>query len=94
MTLEEYIEATEASLRGNPPRNNPRYAEDPIGVWRYYMRCFGAGLSIYNETEAINACKALYSRWFIRLEFNQRRPNIDNKQFMKWIIESRKDTEP
>lgn len=84
-TLQEYVSATESALFKNPPRNSPAYADDPIRMWRYYMRNFGAGLAYYDEAKIHGIVSGLYSGWFMRLEFNSNRPNINNKEFVEWI---------
>lgn len=84
-SLVEYIASTEMVLQYNPPRNNPRYADDPISVWRYYMRVFGAGLTIYDRAEVEDWIKALYSRWFVRNEFHSKMPEVNNHMFIGWI---------
>ncbi len=78
----------EVVLNRNPPRNNPRYQDDPVGVWRYYMRCFGAGLSTYERSEVENCVKSLYGRWFVRAEFHSKMPDINNHRFVGWIYEA------
>lgn len=87
MTLSEYVKRTEQAIRQNPPRQNPAYADDPVGVWRYYMRCFGAGLDVYDRHEVDQVITSLYSGWFMRLEFgNPNRPAINADDFRKWIV--------
>ena len=84
-TLQEYVSATESALFNNPPRNSPAYADDPIRMWRYYMRNFGAGLAYFDETKTHGIVSGLYSGWFMRLEFNSNRPDVNAKEFFEWI---------
>lgn len=88
VSLKKYIANMEIVLNCNPPRNNPRYQEDSVGVWRFYMRCFGAGLGIYERSEVEYQIKSLYSRWFVRNEFHSKMPDIDNHKFIGWIYEA------
>jgi len=85
VTLTQYVENTRSALFFNPPRNQPAYQGDPIAMWRYYMRNFGAGLGVYDEKQVRSIVSGLYSSWFVRLEFNSRMPNIDAKTFFSWI---------
>ncbi|MBK8188853.1 MAG: hypothetical protein IPK79_00200 [Vampirovibrionales bacterium] len=91
--LDDYIAANESAIRTNPPRNNPAYADDPIAVWRYYMRVFGYGLAGFDEKEATDAIKLLYSRWFVFLEFNSKMPKIDNHLFLGWIRDAMREAQ-
>ena len=85
MTLQEYVDATEQALFANPPRNSPSYADDPKRIWRMYMRNFGAGLSAFDERSVRDTINSLYGRWFVRLEFHSKMPDIDAKEFFGWI---------
>lgn len=90
MTLQEYFHKTDAAIRANPPSNSPAYQTDPKAMWRYYMRNFGAGLAGFDLKETENLITSLYSGWFMRLEFmNQKRPNVDAKEFFSWIRSAR-----
>jgi len=91
--LDDYIAANESAIRTNPPRGNPAYADDPIAVWRYYMRVFGYGLAGFDEKEVIDAIKSLYSRWFVFLEFNSKMPKIDNHLFLGWIRDAMREAQ-
>ena len=84
-TLANYISETQAAIFQNPPRNNPAYANNPVLMWRYYMRCFGAGLAGFDKKEVQKVVSGLYSSWFIRLEFHSKMPKIDAKEFFGWI---------
>ena len=88
INLIQYIANMEMVLQYNPPRNNPRYADDPVDVWRYYMRTFGAGLGGFNRAEVEDWIKTLYSRWFVRGEFHSQMPNVDNHRFIGWIYDA------
>lgn len=90
MTLNDYITATGNALRANPPSANPRYHENPVAVWQYYMHCFGAGLSPFDPHQVDLAITDLYSSWFMRAEFsNANRPAINARDLRRWIIEAR-----
>lgn len=90
MTLTEYVNATANALRVNPPSANPAYHDNPIAVWRYYMRVFGAGLGIYDPHQVDLVITELYSGWFMRAEFaNANRPAINSSDFRKWIVQAR-----
>ena len=91
MTLKEYIERNRAAFFANPPRNQGNYQDDPVSVWRYYMRTFGTGLDIYPEKDVVDELKSLYSSWFVRLEFNSHMPDIDAKQFIGWALSAREE---
>lgn len=84
-TLQEYVDATEQALFANPPRNSPAYADDPKRMWKMYMRNFGAGLVAFDEKGVRDVINTLYGRWFVRLEFHSKMPNIDAKEFFGWI---------
>jgi len=88
MTLQEYVQATEAAIFQNPPRNQPQYSADPKAVWRYYVRQFGHGLDAFDPKECAAVIQTLYSRWFVRLELHSKMPNIDAKEFFGWIREA------
>jgi hypothetical protein len=91
-TLADYVAANEAIiLAQNPPRNCPAYAEDPIAMWRYYMRCFGAGLAVFDAKAVNDVVSTLYSRWFVRSEFHSKMPKIDNHDFVGWIYAARQE---
>ncbi len=85
MTIQEYTERITSALRQNHPRNYPAYTDDPIAVWRYVCRCYGAGLAPYTDKEIQGTISTLYGRWFIALDMSSRRPKIDNKEFVGWI---------
>ena len=91
MTITEYTERTESALKENHPRNYPKYADDPIGCWRYVCRCYGAGLASYTDKEIQNVVPNLYSRWFILLDFTSRRPNINVAHFSGWIWDAARE---
>ena len=91
MTLEEYVGATQSALFANPPRNCPAYADDPIKMWRYYMRNFGAGLAYFDEAKVRDVVSGLYGSWFIRLEFHSKRPNVNAEEFHEWIYSAMRE---
>jgi hypothetical protein len=85
-TLEEYIESYGDALAQNPPFKSPAYADDPVGVWRYAMRVFGAGLADWHQEEVGKITGTLYGKWFVRLEtFGPNRARVDAKEFIGWI---------
>ena len=88
MTIQEYTERTGSALQQNHPRNYPAYADDPVGCWRYVCRCYGAGLAPYSDKEIQVVITTLYGRWFIALDMSSRRPKIDNKEFVGWILDA------
>jgi hypothetical protein len=88
MTIQEYTERTGSALQQNHPRNYPAYADDPVGCWRYVCRCYGAGLAPYSDKEIQVVISTLYGRWFIALDMSSRRPKIDNKEFVGWILDA------
>ena len=91
-TLADYVAANEAIiLAQNPPRNCPAYIDDPIAVWRYYMRCFGAGLAAFDDKAVQDVVSTLYSRWFVRTEFHSKMPKIDNHDFVGWVYAARQE---
>lgn len=92
-TAAQYTQAMEEAIFANPPRNNPAYATDPVAMWRYYMRNYGSGLAGLDHKEVDDIINSLYGRWFIRLEFNSHRPDIDAKEFFTWIRQARDEAE-
>lgn len=91
-TLADYIAQNEQAIFHNPPRNNPAYETDPVMMWRYYMRVFGAGLAAFDEKQVANVVSGLYSSWFVRLELNSKMPRIDAKDFFGWIYSAMEES--
>lgn len=90
MTLQEYVNGVVIALRSNPPTGWPGYETDPVRVWHWIARSFGAGLDIYPDAERIMG--ELYSRMVVANTFGRRGGvPIDNKTFLGWVREARQE---
>lgn len=84
--LQDYINRTEQAINANPPYLWPAYTDDPVMCWRYVCRLFGYGLAEFDNKQVRDVVKGLYGRWFIRLELFHKLPEINNADFIGWII--------
>lgn len=85
MTIQEYTERTYQALCENHPRTMPCYADDPVRVWRYICRCYGAGLSIYADDEIRDIVPTLYGKWLVARNLSHNLPKVTSNLFNSWI---------
>lgn len=93
--LQDYTNRTGHALMSKPPRTWPVYEADPVAAWRYVCRLYGHGLAGFDEAQVKDVCSTLYGSWFVRCELSGRKlPAIDNKDFIKWILDARRECLP
>lgn len=90
MTISEYFSGFESAVLSNPPTRQSSYEDDPIAVWKYYMRGFGHGLAEFSDKDANSVIGKLYSL-FMRCVFMHKIPNINSKDIVMWVTEARNE---
>ena len=80
MNDKQYLNNCRKALRDNPVVFYPRYADDPVGTWRYVIRGIAAGLTTRQE---VGTLYGIIAETCIRYGFKM--PEIDNRHVMAWI---------